>query len=86
MLRYSTGTCLEKLRKITENLNENSRSLGRESNPGPPKKISNVKLTKIFSITLYEFQVESYNIKKKSFTLNINTDRIKSYKFNYLSK
>jgi hypothetical protein len=37
ILRYFPDTGLEGLRKITENLNQDSRMLGRESNLGPPE-------------------------------------------------
>jgi hypothetical protein len=36
-LRYCPGICLEGLRKITKNINQDNRSLGRDLNPGPPE-------------------------------------------------
>jgi hypothetical protein len=35
-LRYYPGICLEELRKTTKNLSQDSQSLGRGLNPGPP--------------------------------------------------
>jgi hypothetical protein len=34
---FCSGTCLESPRKITKNLSQYSRSLGRHLNPGPPE-------------------------------------------------
>jgi hypothetical protein len=36
-LRYYPDICLEGLGKTTKNLNHESRSPGRHSNPGPPE-------------------------------------------------
>jgi hypothetical protein len=36
-LRYYPGICLEGLRKIMENLNQDSQSMGRDLNSGPPE-------------------------------------------------
>jgi hypothetical protein len=36
-LRYYPSTCLEELRNAIKNLSQDSRSLGRDFNPGPPE-------------------------------------------------
>jgi hypothetical protein len=36
-LRYYFGTCLEVLRKNTKIISQDSRSPGRDLNPGPPE-------------------------------------------------
>jgi hypothetical protein len=37
ILRYYPGICLVRVRKTTTNLSQDSRSLGRDLNPGPPE-------------------------------------------------
>jgi hypothetical protein len=52
ILRYYPGIVVESLRKITKNLSQDSRSPGRDLNPGPPEYESEVLafvlMTRIF--------------------------------------
>jgi hypothetical protein len=45
-LRYYSGICQERLRKTTKNLSQDSRSLGRDLNPGRPEYEAGVLTTR----------------------------------------
>jgi hypothetical protein len=45
-LRYYPGLCLEVLSKNTRNLSQDSQSLGRELDPGPPEYNAGVLTTR----------------------------------------
>jgi hypothetical protein len=45
-LRYYSGICLEGLRKTTKNLSQDSRSPGRDLDPGPPEYEAGVLTTR----------------------------------------
>jgi hypothetical protein len=46
ILRSYPGIILDRLRKITKNLSQDSRSLGQDLNPGPPKYEAGVLTTR----------------------------------------
>jgi hypothetical protein len=45
-LRYCPGICLDGLRKTTKKLSQDSKSVGRDLNPGPPDYKTGVLTTR----------------------------------------